>query len=58
MFYWMLLNILPAHCSTLRSMAVAKSKVVKKYGIDEILAPAIKDLKTLEITVSLLLLAC
>ena len=55
MFYWMLLNIHPAHRSTLRSiqlLAVVKSKTVKKYGIDAALTPAVKDLKTLATTVS------
>lgn len=52
----MLLNIHPAHRSTLRSiqlLAVVKTKHVKLYGIDAILAPAIKDLKTLGTTVSI-----
>ncbi len=55
MFYWMLLNIHPAHRSTLRSiqlLAVVRSNVVKKYGIDAVLTPAVKDLKTLGTTVS------
>ena len=57
MFYWMLLNIHPAHRSTLRSiqlLAVVRSSVVKKYGIDAVLTPAVKDLKTLGTTVSAL----
>lgn len=62
MFYWMLLNIHPAHCSTLRSiqlLAVVRSSVVKKYGIDAVLTPAVKDLKTLGTTVSVLItIAC
>lgn len=57
MFYWMLLNIHPAHRSTLRSiqlLAVVKSKAVKKYGIDAVLTPAVNDLKTLATAVSVL----
>ena len=51
----MLLNIHPAHRSTLRSiqlLAVVRSNVVKKYGNDAVLTPAVKDLKTLGTTVS------
>ena len=57
MFYWILLNIHPAHRSTLKSiqlLAVVRSNAVKKYGIDAVLKPAIKDLKTLGTTVSVL----
>ena len=50
MFYWSLLNIHPAHRSTLQSiqlLAVAKSSDVRVYGIDAILTPVIADLKIL-----------
>lgn len=50
MFYWMLLNIHPAHRSTLHSiqlLAVAKSTDIRVYGIDAVLTPLIKDLKIL-----------
>ena len=55
MFYWMLLNIHPAHRSTLKSiqlLTVVKATHLKKYGIDAILEPSIRDLKTLGTTVS------
>ena len=58
MFYWMLLNIHPAHRSTLRSiqlLTVVRSSAVKKYGIDAVLTPAVKDLKTLGTTVSVVI---
>ena len=50
MFYWSLLNIHPAHRSTLPSiqlLAVAKSSDVRVYGIDAVLSPVIADLKIL-----------
>ena len=56
MFYWMLLNVHPAHRSTLRYiqlLAVIKSKALKKYGINAVLTPAVNDLKTLGTTVSI-----
>ena len=55
MFYWMLLNIHPAHRSTLKSiqlLAVVKATHLKKYGIDAVLEPSIRDLKTLGTAVS------
>ena len=55
MFYWMLLNIHPAHRSTLKSiqlLTVVKATHLKKYGIDAVLEPSIRDLKTLGTTVS------
>lgn len=55
----MLLNIHPAHRSTLHSiqlLAVAKSNDIRVYGIDTVLAPAIEDLKTLATNVSILVL--
>ena len=55
MFYWMLLNIHPAHRSSLRSiqlLAVGKCTDVKHYGIDAFLRPAIDDMKTLAHKVS------
>ena len=54
-FYWMLLNIHPAHRSTLKSiqlLTVVKATHLKKYGIDAVLEPSIRDLKTLGTTVS------
>ena len=51
----MLLNIHPAHRSTLRSiqlLAVVKSTHLKKYGIDAVLEPSIRDLHTLGTSVS------
>jgi hypothetical protein len=56
MFYWMLLNIHPAHRSTLHSiqlLAVAKSSDIRVYGIDAVLKPAITDLITLAEDVSI-----
>ena len=50
MFYWTLLNIHPAHRSTIHSiqlLAIAKSGDIRSHGMDMILAPIIKDLKTL-----------
>ena len=55
MFYWMLLNIHPAHRSTLHCiqlLAVAKSNDIRVYGIDTVLAPAVADLKVLAKDVS------
>lgn len=55
MFYWMLLNIHPAHRSTLHSiqlLAVAKSADIKMHGMDSVLAPAVDDLKILAKDVS------
>lgn len=55
MFYWMLLNIHPAHRSTRHSiqlLAVAKSADIKVYGMDLVLAPAVADLKSLAEDVS------
>ena len=55
MFYWMLLNIHPAHRSILHSiqlLAVAKSADIKVHGIDSVLAPAVDDLKILAKDVS------
>ena len=55
MFYWMLLNIHPAHRSTLHSiqlLAVAKSAEIKVYGIDSVLTHAVSDLKILAKDVS------
>ena len=49
-FYWMLLNIHPAYRSTLHSiqlLAVVKSSLLKEYGIDAVMKPAILDLKKL-----------
>ena len=51
----MLLNIHPAHRSTLLSiqlLAVVKSTHLKKYGIDAVLEPSIRDLHTLGTSVS------
>lgn len=50
MFYWMLLNIHPAHHSSLHSiqlLAVAKSTDIRVYGIDAVLTPVIADLECL-----------
>ncbi len=50
MFYWTLVNIHPAHRSTLHCiqlLAVAKTADIKSYGMDSVLAPMVKDLKTL-----------
>ena len=50
MFYWMLLNIHPAHRSSLHSiqlLAVAKSTDIRVYGMDSVLTPVIADLKCL-----------
>ena len=55
MFYWMLLNIHPAHRSTLHSiqlLAVAKSADIRLYGIDAVLKPVLADLKILAAQVS------
>lgn len=55
MFYWVLLNIHPAHRSTLHSiqlLAVAKSSHIRTYGIDAVLKPLIADLKILAEDVS------
>lgn len=52
----MLLNIHPAHRSTLHSiqlLAVAKSSDIRVYGIDAVLEPVITDLKTLAKDVSI-----
>ena len=54
-FYWMLLNIHPAHRSSLHSiqlLAVVKSSCLKTYGIDVVLKPAIDDLLKLADDVS------
>lgn len=50
MFYWSLLNLHPAHRSTLQSiqlLAVAKSSDIRVYGMDAILIPVVADLKIL-----------
>ena len=55
MFYWMLLNIHPAHRSTLHTiqlLAVAKSADIKVHGMDSVLAPVVADLKSLAKDVS------
>lgn len=55
MFYWMLLNIHPAHRSSLKSiqlLAVGKCSDVKYYGMDAFLKPAIDDLIALANKVS------
>ena len=55
MFYCMLLNIHPAHRSSLKSiqlLAVGKCNDVKHYGIDAFLKPAIDEIKTLANKVS------
>lgn len=55
MFYWILLNIHPAHRSTLHSiqlLAIAKSSDIRVYGIDAVLTPVIADLKVLAKDVS------
>ena len=55
MLYWMLLNIHPAHRSTLHSiqlLAVAKSADIRVYGFDAVLAPVVADLKVLANEVS------
>lgn len=52
MFYWMLLNIHPAHRSTLQLLAVKKSADIKVHGIESVLAPAVADLKILAKDVS------
>lgn len=54
-FYWMLLNILPAHRSSLHSiqlLSVVKSSYLKTYGIDAIIKPAVDDLLKLADDVS------
>lgn len=51
----MILNIHPAYRSSLHSiqlLAVAKSTLLKRYGIDAILRPAVQDLKKLAYNVS------
>lgn len=51
MFYFMLGNLSPHLRSQLRSiqlLAVAKSSVVEKYGVDTLLEPFMRDLKILE----------
>ena len=56
MFYWMLLNIHPAHRSTLHSiqlLAVAKSTDIRAYGIDAVFKPVVNDLKILAEDVSI-----
>ncbi len=53
----MLLNIHPAHRSTLHSiqlLAVAKSSDIRTYGIDAVFKPATLDLKILAEDVSCL----
>ena len=55
MFYWSLLNVHPAHRSSLKSLhllAVGKSIDVKHYGIDSLLKPAVDELKILANEVS------
>ena len=55
MFYWMLLNIHPAHRSTLRTiqlLAVVKTSQLKQYGVDAVLEASIRNLQTLGTTVS------
>ena len=55
MFYWLLLNIHPAHRSSLKSiqlLAVGKCSDVKHYGIDSFLKPAIDEIKVLANEVS------
>lgn len=55
LFYWMLLNIHPAHRSTLHTiqlLAVAKSTDIRVHGIDTVLAPAVADLEMLAKDVS------
>ena len=55
MFYWVLLNLHPAHRSTLHSiqlLAVVKSSDIRVYGIDAVFAPLIADLTTLAKDVS------
>ena len=39
----------------IHTTAVVRSSVVKKYGIDAVLTPAVKDLKMLRTTVSVLI---
>ena len=53
-FYWTLVNIHPAYQSTLHSiqlLAVVKATLLKKYGMDAELKPAVKDLQELAVEV-------
>ncbi len=49
-FYWMLINVHPAHRSSfkfIQLLAVVNANILKKYGINHILSTAVTDLKTL-----------
>lgn len=48
MFYWTLLNLHPAHRSSLRTtqlLAVGECSDLKSYGVDSFLKPAVDELK-------------
>ena len=50
MVYWSLLNIHPAYRSTTRAiqlLATVNSKILKTYGFDSILKPAVNELERL-----------
>ena len=53
-FYWTLVNIHPAYRSTLHSiqlLAVVRATLLKKYGMDAVLKPVVKDLQELAVEV-------
>jgi len=50
MFYFMLGNINPIKRSKLRGiqlLAICKQKMIKRYGINQIIKPIVDDIKTL-----------
>lgn len=50
MFYFMLGNITPSKRSKLKGiqlLAICKHTLVKKYGMNEIIKPIVKDIKSL-----------
>lgn len=52
MFYFMLGNINPSKRSKLRGiqlLALCQQKMIKRYGINQIIKPIVNDIKTLVI---------